>query len=351
MKVKTVAIWGIVIAVGAALIVPKFLKQDEEIAVAVTPVVTVENPALDTIVVNSSLMGLVEPSDLYYVTPKMPGEVTEVMVKTGDTVEEGQILAKVDTKQVDAAKITMDTARVSMQDAQTNLQRMQVLYESGDISAQSFEQMRSNAQMAKLQYEGAKLAYDIQLEYSQITAPISGKIESCDVEAKDMVSQSSVFCVISGEGTRTVSFSVPERVVGGLQVGDGITVEKNGTLYEGQIAEIASMVNQQTGLFKVKADVADGDALMNGSYAKVTVEAQKAENILTVPVKSVYYKDGNPFVYLYQDGIVTERAITTGLSDNDRIQVTDGVTEAEQVIVSWTTDLYEGANVAVSSAQ
>lgn len=351
MKVKTIAIWGIVIALGAAVTVPKFLQQDEEVVVAVTPVVEIENPITDTLQVENSLMGLIEPSDLFYVTPKMAGEVTDVLAELGDNVTEGQVLAKVDTKQVDAARINMDTARVSLQDAQTNLQRMQTLYESGDISAQSFEQIQSSAQMAQLQYEAAKLAYDTQVEYSQITAPISGKIEKKDVEAKDMISQSSVIFVISGEGSRTVSFSVPERVVDGLSIGDTVTLEKNGSNYSGSITEISGMVDAQTGLFPVKANIENGEALMNGSYAKVTLVVEKAENAMTIPVDAVYYKDSAPFVYLYSDGKATERAITTGVSDNERIQVSEGLTAEDQVIVSWTTDLYEGAVVAVREAE
>lgn len=351
MKMKTVAIWGVVFAIGAAITVPKFLKQEETIEIAVTPVVEAECPQTDTIVVQSSLMGLIEPSDLYYVVPKIPGEVTEVLVKNGDIVKVGDVLAKIDTKQVDAARINLDTARVSMQDAQTNLQRMQVLYESGDISAQSFEQIKSSAEMAKLQYEAAQLAYNTQVEYSQITAPIAGKIESCDMEVKDMVAQSSPVCVITGEGNRSVRFSVPERVVKGLAVGQQIVLEKNGSSYSGEITEIASMVDPQTGLFQVKGNIVDGEALMNGSYAKVTMDAQRAEGVMTIPLDAVYYKDTEPYVYLYQDGVVTERAIATGLSNNEKIQVTEGLTNEDQVIVSWTTDLYEGANVNLREEQ
>ena len=202
--------------------------------------------------------------------------------------------------------------------------------------------------MAKLQYEAAQLAYNTQVEYSQITAPIAGKIESCDMEVKDMVAQSSPVCVITGEGNRAVRFSVPERVVKGLAVGQQIVLEKNGSSYSGEITEIASMVDPQTGLFQVKGNIVDGDALMD---AKVTMDAQRAEGVMTIPLDAVYYKDTEPYVYLYQDGVVTERAIATGLSNNEKIQVTEGLTNEDQVIVSWTTDLYEGANVNLREEQ
>lgn len=55
---------------------------------------------------------------------------------------------------------------------------MKVLYDSGDISAQAYEQVVNGVSMAKLQYDGARLNYDIQLENSTVTAPISGLLES-----------------------------------------------------------------------------------------------------------------------------------------------------------------------------
>ena len=59
---------------------------------------------------------------------------------------------------------------------------MKVLYDSGDISAQAYEQVVNGVSMAKLQYDGAKLNYDIQMENSTVTAPISGLLESFDIK-------------------------------------------------------------------------------------------------------------------------------------------------------------------------
>lgn len=63
----------------------------------------------------TGLTGTVEPSDIVYIIPKAAGEVTDVYVKAGDYVEEGQELLHIDTKQVDGAKINLDTAAISLQ--------------------------------------------------------------------------------------------------------------------------------------------------------------------------------------------------------------------------------------------
>ena len=88
------------------------------------------------------------------------GEVLEVYVNQGEMVEKDQTLFKIDNKQLESARIQLNTAKVSLDDAQTNLNRMKVLYDSGDISAQAYEQVVNGVSMAKLQYDGAKLNYD-----------------------------------------------------------------------------------------------------------------------------------------------------------------------------------------------
>ena len=84
---------------------------------------------------------------------------------------------------------------------------MKVLYESGDISAQSYEQVVNGVSMARLQYDAAKLSYDIQAENSVVTAPISGLLESFDVEVHDMMGSGSMAAIISGGGSKSISFA------------------------------------------------------------------------------------------------------------------------------------------------
>ena len=103
------------------------------------------------------------------------------------------------------------------------------------------------------------------MEFSNITAPISGTVEQCDVEVHDNVAQQSMICVISGAGSKAITFSVTEKVVDQMAVGDGVTIEKNGKEYQGSITEISSMIDAATGLFKIKASVENGDALPTGS--------------------------------------------------------------------------------------
>lgn len=346
MKKKTVIIAGAVALLAIAM-VPRVLKDRETTAAAAAPVVSIAKPEMGSIKLQTGLTGTVEPADMAYIITKAGGEVTEVLVKAGDHVEEGQLLAQIDTKQVEGARISLDTAAINLQDANLNLERMTVLYQNGDISQQAFEQVQSAAQMAKLQYDGAKIAYDNQVEFSSITAPISGLVETFNAEVRDNVASGSILCVISGQGTKAISFNVTERVVKGLQPGDTLRVEKNGSEYEGVITEVSSMVDQSSGLFKVKASLNDADGLATGSLAKLYVVSERADNVMTIPTDAVYYEGGQSMVYILKDGKVQETKISVGIYDADTTEVTEGLTLEDDVIVTWSSELFEGSEVRI----
>lgn len=339
----------VIVAAVAGLILPRVLKgKQEEIVAEVPPAVTVEKPETRTIELSNELIGTIEPDSIVHVTPLGAGEITSVGVKTGDLVSAGQLLCVIDTKQVESSRITSETARITYEDAKKNLDRYSILYAAGDVAEADYQSLADKVEMARLQYENAKIAYKIQMESSQVTAPIAGRVESFNISVHDMVSPQTTLCVISGEGGKSLTFYVSERIVGGLKVGDSIRVEKNGTEHSAAITEVSTMIDQASGLFKVKASIPDGDTLATGTSVKLYVIAQRAENVLTVPVDSIYYEGGNPYIYTYADGSLKKNAVTVGLSDNEYSEIPSGITANDQVVATWTSELYEGSKVTLA---
>ncbi|MBS5284409.1 MAG: efflux RND transporter periplasmic adaptor subunit [Clostridiales bacterium] len=308
-------------------------------------VVRASVPETGDIELTTGLTGTVEPSDVVYVYAKAAGDVTAVNVSAGDTVEQGQLLCVIDTEQVETAKNSMDSAQVSLAEAQSTYSRMAILYQSGDISAQEYEQYENQLRSAQLQYESAKLAYDKQVSYSQITAPISGRVESIDLEVHDHVSQSDQICVITGEGGKKVSFYVTERMMENIQTGDTLTIQKDGSSYEAVISEIATMVDDSTGLFKVKAELSDAEGVATGSTVKLELVTSHTEDAMVVPVDAVYYSGGDAFVYVYEDSTVHMVQVEIGLYDSDYAEILDGLEPEDMVVSTWSSNLYEGATV------
>ncbi len=351
MSKKTIIAAAAVVVVAVGAFVGRSYMTPESAPEAVAPpMVRISQPAKGDIELFRSMTGTIEPADSVYVIPKAAGEITAVYVKTGDYVEEGQLLCEIDTKQVDSARLQLEAAEISLKDAKTNLDRMRVLYGSGDISAQAYEQVESGAKSAQIQYDSAKLAYDYQMEFSSITATISGKIESSSMEVHDMASQSNPLCVISSEGTKIVNFAVTEAILDNIKEGDMIRIEKSGSEYMGTVTEVSTMVDPATGLFKVKASVGDGSALANGSSVKLYVTSDKADGVMTIPVDSVYYDNGNPYVYTFDNGTVHKTDVETGISDSEKMEIISGLTADDFVITTWSPELYEGAPAVLEAA-
>ena len=254
--------------------------------------VSAEPPVTGSIELETAVTGTIEPSDVVYLYARAAGDVTSVLVKAGDTVEAGQLLAVIDTKQVEAAENAMESARLSYESAQSTLSRQELLYAGGDISEQEYEQYQNQAESSRLAYESAKMSYETQVEYSNITAPVSGVIESCSIEAFDHVSSNEELCVISGEGAQTLKFKVTERVARHLSAGGELRVEKDGETYSGSITEVSGMADASTGLFEVKGSINGADSVASGSVVKIYLVSDRAENVMTVPVDAVYFEGG-----------------------------------------------------------
>ena len=312
--------------------------------------VAAENPKSGTIERTTSTSGTVEASDVVYVYAKASGDVTGVNVSVGDMVTAGQLLCTINTEQVETAKNAMDSASVNLTEAQSNLSRMQLLYQGGDISDQEWEQYQNQAKTAQLNYESAKLNYDRQVEYSSVTAPISGKIETMDIDVYDHVNQQAQLCVISGEGDKRVSFYVSERVMSNLNQGDAMTIVKDGTTYDGVITDVSSMADESNGLFKIKAELPEANSLSTGSTVKVTVTSERAENVMTVPVDAIYYDNGVGNVYVYQDGTVHKEEVEVGLYNTELAEIKSGLTEDDRIAFPYGKNAVEGAAVTDESS-
>lgn len=312
-------------------------------------VVNAANPTTGDVSVTSSLTGTVEAADVVYVYAKAGGDVTAVNVKAGDMVSQGQVLMEINTEQVESARNSMDSAQVNLSQAQSNLSRMQILYDSGDLSDQEYEQYQNSLKSAQLQYESAKLQYDKQVEYSTITAPIAGRVESVDVDVYDRVNQSAQLCVIAGEGQNSITFYATQRMVQNLKTGDELEISKNGNTYTGNITEISNMVDESNGLFKVKGDMESSDEIAIGSTVKITLVTGRAENVMLVPVDAIYYSGGKGYVYLYEDGKAKMASVEVGLYDSENAQILSGIKADDMVVSTWSSNLYEGADIRLKS--
>lgn len=367
------------------LVILRACGKGEDIESKPLATVSVGTPEKGDISVETSLVGTVEPGDVYYVMPKAAGEILNIYVKAGDTVEAGDPICDIDnSKTVDGAKIALDSAKVQLKTAneakalaKTNLDRMQVLLASGDISQQTYESTKNGydqasaaADGAKLQLESAQLQYDTQVEFATVTSPVSGVVESTNMSLNAMASQSSQVCVVSSNSANKVIFYVTDRLLSSLNVGDKVQIKKQGSVYKGHLTKLETLPDKASGLYEAEAEFTGSDAVAKGAKVKVFFDSDKAENAMLVDTDSIYYDGEKTYIYTitYNDeateqaegatiaegnraATVHKNEVKTGISDNNKTEVLEGIDADSIVIKTWTSQLYEGAQVQVLSAE
>lgn len=182
-----------------------------------------------------------------------------------------------------------------------------------------------------------------------VSAPIGGVIEQKNLDVYDMASPQMAAYIISDKDAAVVSFKVSEPALAHLRTGDHITVEKDGQTCLGAVSEIATAADAHTGLYAIKATVKNPPFdLRSGSTVKVYADTQKAENVTLLPIDAVYYDNGTPYVYIFEDNTARRAEIVTGITDDTYIHVVSGISLSDEVITTWSASLHDGAEVYLS---
>lgn len=224
-----------------------------------------------------------------------------------------------------------------------------------DSASLGIDSAAASVNSAQIGVEGAQIAIDsaqYQLDMYTLKAPISGIVEAVNVQEHGFASPSNPAFIISNKDTMTVTFYVSEGIRNTLKVGQQVSVDRNGKLYDATITEIGSMIDQTTGLFAVKTCVSSPDeSLLTGCSVKVTADTYSQDGVILIPYDAVYYDDSQPYVYIAVDGVVERRDIETGIFDAETITVLSGLTTQDQLITSWSANLRDGALISIQSQQ
>lgn len=205
-----------------------------------------------------------------------------------------------------------------------------------------------NISAAQLQVEQAQEG----LEAYTITAAISGVIETVNIKEHDFATTNNPAFVISNKDSMVATYYVSEDVRNTFSTGQMISVEKDGEVYQGEVIEIGSTLDTTTGLFRIKAAIkGDTAQMLSGTKAKVITDTYHEKDALIIPYDAVYYDGTQAYVYTIVDGKARKTNVTTGLYDVDNIVITEGITEDDVVITTWSAQLREGVAVSVRESK
>ena len=347
----------LLILLGVTFLVGRrVLKPKEEVEHTQLPLATGISVEKGDLSITESLVGTIEASEQYALASKVSGEVLEIYAENGAELKKGDKIARLDNqKQIDAAKYTLEQAEAQAKAASDARNRLASLQASGDISAQDFESADAQAKAAEAQVKAAKLNYDTQVEFATITAPADGVLQNSILVKDAMIPQGTQIASLMGNGKQQLVFSVTEELMKNLSLGQEVKVEKGQEQYTGSITEISGVMNVQTGLFIVKANL-ENSSLPEGSRVKLTVTKDSRTGVNLLPLSVIYYDNGSPYVYLLEkgegeSGTIKKQFIELGLQGEEKVEILSGLSEKDLVVSSWNNEMYDGAKVRLNSSE
>ncbi len=316
-------------------------------------------------------IGQVKPQQSVEIRPQVDGLLQQVLVREGEMVTAGQLLATLDDRAIKAAlaqaKAQRAVVEAKLNVAKRDLQRYQNLSQSQAISAQQKDQQQANVQQlqAELQSVDAQInAQQVQLSFTQIHAPISGQVGIRNVDAGNYVRPSDtqgLFSVVQLDPI-SVEMALPQAQLPQLQqlmqqvrqqqaVPVEAYVQDGGEkLASGTLAVVDNKVSPGSGTIRIKADFANpAQALWPAQTVVVALRSKLLPQALTIPVKALQQGPQGAFVWSV-DGDKAKVQPVQVLESNETVVVVSGVSAGTQVVVDGQSRLRPGATVVIKTA-
>ena len=327
--------------------------------------VSVCQPERRDLVESVPASGTVRPVVEVKISPDVSGEVVEICAKEGDHVEAGDLILRIRPdlylSQVEQASASLGTLRAQFarqraeeRQARANHERNQRLFELNAISAAELQRSRTELDIAHSGLQAAEFAIrsgEAQLKEARenllkttLYAPMDGVISRMDVEKGERVVGTSQ--MPGTELFRIADFSRMEVVVDvgesdivRIETRDSVEVEIDAyprRKFHGVVTQIAN--SAKVANFEVRIELMpDSLKFLPGMSAAVRIITDRRCACLTLPLESIFLRDKDPFVWTVdQDDKARAVGVTTGIQDLDRIEIRDGLSEDQRVVVGPT---------------
>jgi RND family efflux transporter MFP subunit len=295
-----------------------------------------------------SATGTIEPIRYVGINSQLSGAVLSVNVEEGDYVREGQTLARIDGRELEAQ---LASAEAALELAKRTMERSEQLRAQQIVTVAEYE--RDKAALAAAQATRDQL--HTRLSYATVRAPVSGVITQKRVEAGDIVSAQTRLFTIADRSTLVVNVMLSELDVPSLKEGHRVEVNVDAhpdRTYAGRIRRIFPSADTISRLVPVEVALTGADArdLTLGFLARVRFDLAPRENVLMIPSAALLETVGQPSVYLLRGTSVTRRQVERGNTYQGKVEIVSGLSVGDSVVVAGQNMLRDGATVRIVRA-
>ena len=332
-------------------------KQEEQVEQPLRPVRAIVASATDAIT-GRDFPGIVIAENKAELSFRVPGKLIELLVKEGNKVKQGQILARLD--QTDF-KIELEARQANYSKAKANFSRSAKLLEAGAGSQRDLDQTKATYSTAAAQLKAAKQ----NLIYTEIKSPFDGNITKTYVANYEEVQAKERIATLQDLKSMEIEIDVPESLMIGIKRGreqrkiyasfDAIKGKSFPLTFRG----ISAQADEVTQAYKIRfaLQAIEDYTILPGMTATVVAESvptaeKHNKNAIIIPSHAVLEDSNGRFVYIAEPeisspttGLVHRRDVTTSRLTNSGLIITSGINPADLVITAGMSKMQEGLRV------
>lgn len=296
-----------------------------------------------TIARTLAVTGTVEPIRVVGVNSRLGGELLELSAEEGDVVGEGEVLARLDDRELQADR---RSAEAAWEVARAALERAEQLRRREIVTQAEYERDRSAAAAAEARLDQIRT----RIEYATIRSPLRGVVTEKLAEVGDIVSTQSRLFTIADVSTMVVRVAVSELDVVELAPGEEVRVTLDAlpdTPFAGRIRRVFPSADPATRLVPVEVAISGDGIARPGFLARVGFDLDAREGVVLVPQAAIQGAGTQEYVFVVEDERAVRRPVTSGLTSRGRVEVRENLDPGELVVVSGQNLLRDGSSVRI----
>lgn len=348
---KRIPIWLIVVLAVAILVAGKLAINDSKPASTLRATggggptrVRVAVLQTERLADRISAVGTIMPNERIDVRTEIPGRVREIRFKEGTRVRRGDLLVKIDDREL-AAQLARAKSELAI--AKKENERQTDLYSQKVSSQREYDTAANNLGVAQAQFD----LISVQINKTDIRAPFDGVVGLRNVSEGEFITPTTLITTLLEDHPVKVDFTVPERFAASIDKGDVVhfSVEGSPRTFDATVYALESIIDPNTRTLGVRATSPNADgALVPGAFAEVEVVMPERDAV-TVPSFALVPELRGQRVFLYHSGKADPVSVKTGLRTEDRVEVTDGLASGDTLITSGILQLRPGAPVTIAT--